>query len=162
MDCLRSSKLPLDAVAPNVTRGVLKAMGRMDQLFLFQGFLNSRVSVPHMIRVIQRSTALAPIQTLCLLSGQTCRLYGDAATLDIDGAGVISGTSAAACILSGQVTIIDAAFNTYNVALDLTNCAGLNGMYNGLGFTADDQGTDDVFVFAVFDADGTIVGEATM
>ncbi len=26
MDCLRSSKLPLDAVAPNVTRGVLKAM----------------------------------------------------------------------------------------------------------------------------------------
>ena len=93
-------------------------------------------------------------------------IYEDPATLDIDGTGAISGTSADACILSGQVSIIDAAFNTYDVALDLTGClggsAGLDGMYNGLGFTADDQGTDDVFVFAVFDADGTIVGEATM
>jgi hypothetical protein len=92
-------------------------------------------------------------------------IYGDPATLDIDGTGAISGTSAAACILSGQVTIIDAAFNTYDVALDLTGCmggsAGLNGMYNGLGFTADDLATDDVIVFGVFDADGTILGEAT-
>ena len=93
-------------------------------------------------------------------------IYGDPATLDIDGTGAISGTSAAACILSGQVTIIDAAFNSYDVALDLTGCtggsAGLNGMYNGLGFTADDVVIDDVFVFAVFNATSTIVGEARM
>ena len=93
-------------------------------------------------------------------------LYGDSATLDIDGAGVISGTSTAACILGGQVSIIDAAFNSYDVALDLAGCtagsAGLNGMYNGLGFTADDQGMDDVFVFSVFNATSTIVGEARM
>jgi len=93
-------------------------------------------------------------------------LYGDPATLDIDGAGVISGTSAASCTFGGQVSIIDAAFNTYDVALDLTGCmggsAGLNGMYNGLGYTADDQGTDDVFVFSVFNATSTIVGDARM
>ena len=94
----------------------------------------------------------------------TFDLYGDPSSFVIDAGGLISGMSAAACILSGQVTIIDAAFNTYDVALDLTGCmggsAGLNGTYNGLGFTADDLGTDDVFVFAVFDADGTVVGEA--
>jgi len=89
-------------------------------------------------------------------------LYGDPATLDIDGAGVISGTSTAACIFGGQVSIIDTAFNAYDVALDVTSCAGLDGTYGGLGYTADDQGTDDVFNFAVFDADGTIVGEARM
>ena len=48
-------------------------MGRMDQLFLFQGFLNSRISVLNMIRVFQRSAALVPIQTLCLFSDKACR-----------------------------------------------------------------------------------------
>jgi hypothetical protein len=66
--------------------------------------------------------------------------------------------------LSGQVSIIDAAFNAYDVAFDLANCtgvsAGLNGMYNGLGFSADDVGTDDVFIFLVFNATSTAGGEA--
>ena len=43
--------------------------GRMDQLLLFQGFLDSRISVLHMIRVFQRATALVPIQLLGLFSG---------------------------------------------------------------------------------------------
>jgi len=91
-------------------------------------------------------------------------LYSDTSSFVIDGMGVISGASMAQCVLTGQVSIIDSAFNTYDVALDLVLCtgvsAGLNGMYNGLGFTADDTGMDDVFVFAVFDADGTIIAIA--
>ncbi len=109
-----------------------------------------------------RGSALATVAA----TYATFDLNGDPSSFVIDAAGVISGGSNANCVLSGQVSIIDAAFNAYDVAFDLANCtgvsAGLNGMYNGLGFTADDQGTDDVFVFAVFDADGTIVGEATM
>ena len=63
--------------------------------------------------------------------------------------------------MRGPILILDAAFNAYDVALDLTNCAGLDGMYNdGLGITGDDVGMDDVFSFVVFDADGTIIGEA--
>ena len=91
-------------------------------------------------------------------------IYGDASTFDVDTTGGISGTSSAACILSGQIMTKDVAFNAYDVALDLAGCtgasAGLDGMYTGLGFTADDVGVDDVFIFAVFDADGTIIGEA--
>jgi len=91
-------------------------------------------------------------------------LFLDTASLAIDDMGVISGSSVALCALTGQVSIIDAAFNVYDVAFDVASCtgvsAGLNGMYNGLGFTADDLGMDDVFIFAVFDADGTIIVEA--
>jgi len=39
----------------------VKGNGRMDQLLLFQGFINSCVGVLHMIRVFQGSTALVPI-----------------------------------------------------------------------------------------------------
>ena len=91
-------------------------------------------------------------------------LFGDNSSFVVSDAGAISGDSDLSCALTGQVLTIDVAFNAYDVALDLAGCtgasAGLNGMYNGLGFTADDAGMDDVFVFAVFDADGTIIGEA--
>ena len=73
----------------------------------------------------------------------------------------MSGNSVAGCGLGGQVTIIDAAFNAYDVALDLANCAGVNGMYNGLGVTEDTLGTDDGFSFAVFTAQNSVIGEAT-
>jgi hypothetical protein len=104
-----------------------------------------------------RGSDLATIEAVY----QTLDIYGDTSSFMIDAAGVITGNSAASCVLSGQVTIIDAAFNAYDVALDLANCGGLNGMYNGLGATADDLGTDDLFIFAVFDAQNTIIGEAT-
>jgi hypothetical protein len=63
-------------------------------------------------------------------------------------------------VLNGQVTIIDAAFNVYDVTLDVASCGGLDGMYDGLGLTQDAVGMDDLFVFAVFTAQSTIVGEA--
>jgi hypothetical protein len=91
----------------------------------------------------------------------TFDIYGDTSTFIIETSGVISGNSVSGCALSGQVTIIDAAFNAYDVALDLANCGGLNGMYNGLGATDDDLGTDDLFIFAVFDSQNTIIAEAT-
>ena len=92
-------------------------------------------------------------------------LFGDNSSFVVSDAGAISGDSDLSCALTGQVSIIDVAFNTYDVALDLAGCtggsAGLNGMYNGLGFTAQDVDPNDVFIFAVFDADGTVLGEAT-
>jgi len=109
-----------------------------------------------------RGSALATVAA----TYATFDLNGDPSSFVIDAAGVISGGSNANCVLSGQVSIIDAAFNSYDVAFDLANCtgvsAGLNGTYNGLGYTADDQGTDDVFVFSVFSATGSIIGGAVM
>ncbi len=104
-----------------------------------------------------RGSALATVAAVYT----TFDIFGDTSSFVIDAAGVISGNSVAGCALSGQVTIIDAAFNAYDVALDLANCAGLDGMYSGLGVTQDDLGTDDLFVYAVFTAQNTIIAEAT-
>ena len=90
----------------------------------------------------------------------TFDIYGDASSFEVDGSGVIFGQSNAGCVLNGQVTIIDATGNAYDVALDLTSCGALNGSYNGLGQTGDSGGTDDQFIFAVFTASGTVIAEA--
>jgi hypothetical protein len=90
----------------------------------------------------------------------TFDIFGDMSSFTIAANGVITGMSVAGCVLNGQVTIIDAAFNAYDVALDVANCAGLNGMYDGLGLSDDDVVMDDSFAFAVFTAQTVIVGEA--
>ena len=90
----------------------------------------------------------------------TFDIFGDMSSFTIEANGVITGNSVAGCVLNGQVTIIDAAFNAYDVALDVANCAGLNGMYDGLGLSDDDIVMDDTFAFAVFTAQTVIVGEA--
>ena len=87
-------------------------------------------------------------------------IFGDMSSFAIDNTGAIFGNSSAGCVLNGQVTIIDAAFNAYDVTLDVANCAGLNGMYDGLGISQDDIVMDDTFAFAVFTAQTVIVGEA--
>ncbi|MFQ6004455.1 MAG: hypothetical protein ACE5OQ_03040 [Woeseia sp.] len=90
----------------------------------------------------------------------TFDIFGDPSSFTVDATGAITGQSNAGCVLNGQVTIIDAAFNAYDVALDVANCGGLDGMYNGLGLTRDNVAMDDLFEFAVFTAQTTIVGAA--
>ena len=90
----------------------------------------------------------------------TFDIFGDMSSFVIDANGVITGNSAAGCVLDGQVTIIDATFNAYGVTLDVASCGGLDGMYDGLGASQDNAVMDDVFVFAVFTVQTTIVGEA--
>ncbi|MCI0516626.1 MAG: hypothetical protein L0Y45_02215 [Woeseiaceae bacterium] len=90
-------------------------------------------------------------------------LFGDMSSFNIDVNGAISGQSASGCVLSGQVSVIDAAANAYDVNLvaDAATCGALGGDYNGLGTTQDDMATDDAFIFAVFvDGQRMIVGEA--
>ena len=62
---------------------------------------------------------------------------------------------------NGLITIIEAGFNAYDVALDVTSCGALNGSYNGLGVTADEAATDDVFSFGVFTTTSVILGTPT-
>lgn len=90
----------------------------------------------------------------------TFDIFGDPSSFTIDAAGVITGQSNSGCVLNGQVNIIDAAFNAYDVSLDVANCGGLDGMYDGLGSSQDDAVMDDLFVFAVFTPQNAIVGEA--
>ena len=90
-------------------------------------------------------------------------IFGDMSSFDIDATGVISGQTATGCVLSGQVSVIDAAANTYavNLVADVATCAALAGDYNGLGSSQDENATDDAFIFAVFvDGQLMIAGEA--
>jgi hypothetical protein len=90
-------------------------------------------------------------------------LFGDMSSFNIDATGVISGQSATGCVLSGQVSVIDAAANVYDVNLiaDAATCGALSGSYDGLGTSQDEDVADDSFIFAVFvDGQLMIVGQA--
>jgi len=90
----------------------------------------------------------------------TFSIFGSDSSFTIDATGVISGQSAAGCVLSGQVNAIDALFNAYDVQLDVASCGGMNGTYDGLGLTVDEAATDDRFVFPVFTNQDIVVGVA--
>jgi len=93
----------------------------------------------------------------------TFDIYGDPSSFAIDAGGVISGQSASGCNLSGQVSIIDAATNAYDVNLvaDAATCGPLGGNYDGLGISSDDVVMDDAFTFLAFvDGLSMIAGEA--
>lgn len=93
----------------------------------------------------------------------TFDIFGDMSSFDIDASGVISGQSVSGCVLSGQVTVIDAAANAYDVNLvaDAATCGVLAGDYSGLGTSQDSAVMDDTFILAVFvDGQKMIVGEA--
>lgn len=90
-------------------------------------------------------------------------IFGDMSSFDIDAAGTISGQTASGCVISGQVSVIDAAANAYDVnfVADAATCGALAGAYDGLGTTQDNVAMDDTFIFAVFiDGQAMIVGQA--
>ncbi len=89
----------------------------------------------------------------------TFDIFGDPASFSVDANGVIFSQSMS-CVINGQISIIDASFNAYDVALDVTGCA-LGGMYDGLGRTQDANATDDVFTFDVFTNQSVLVGDPT-
>lgn len=90
----------------------------------------------------------------------TFDIFGDPASFSVDAGGAITSQSNSGCVANGQISIIDANFNAYDVTLDVSSCGGLNGMYDGLGVTQDENATDDVFVFGVFTSQSMIAGEA--
>lgn len=86
-------------------------------------------------------------------------IFGDTSTFDVDATGAISGTSAAGCLLMGQISVIDPTINVYDVTLNVTDggaatCGVTDGDYAGLGQTQDVNAVDDAFEFAAF-IDGT-------
>ncbi len=91
----------------------------------------------------------------------TFDIFGDPGSFSVNANGVITVATNSTCVGNGQITIIDANFNAYDVMLDLTSCGTLDGMYNGLGLTDDQNATDDVFSFAVFTATSVITGDPT-
>ncbi len=88
-------------------------------------------------------------------------LFGDLTSFSVAANGDITSGSAAGCVSNGQISIIDANFNAYDVTLDVAMCGALDGMYDGLGLSQDANATDDVFTFGVFTNQSVIVGDPT-
>jgi hypothetical protein len=56
-------------------------------------------------------------------------------------------TSTSACVGSGDFALIDAAKNEYSLTFVLSNCAGFNGTYSGIGSLSDTSNPDDTLTF---------------
>ncbi len=90
-------------------------------------------------------------------------IFDDLSSFEIDATGAIFGQSSAGCVLSGEVTPKNATFNEYDVALgvmDIGSCGVPDGMYVGLGLTLDFVVMDDLFIFAVFTTQSSVIGIA--
>ena len=90
-------------------------------------------------------------------SYSTLNIYGDPASFSIDSTGALFSQTQSGCVGNGEVRIIDSRFNVYDVEVDVSNCPGLNGNYDGLAVTTDFAATNDVFLFGVFNSSGGIV-----
>jgi hypothetical protein len=96
-------------------------------------------------------------------------IYGDPASLSIDEHGPLFLQTASGCSGNGQMQNIDpqqvrgqGGYNAYTVDVTVTNCPGLNGVYEGLATLTDFSwvnGTDDL-VIGVFSETAAIVGKA--
>ena len=68
-------------------------------------------------------------------------------TVAIDNAGTITGNTSSGCVFSGNVSIIDSAYNCYDVTLTVSSCGILNGSYyNGLATIGDSISTNDTLI----------------
>lgn len=65
---------------------------------------------------------------------------------NVDAVGVIFAQDPDGCVYDGTVRALYRSFNTYRLRLTLSECAGLDGDYLGLGVLGDDAGVDDAFI----------------
>ncbi len=84
----------------------------------------------------------------------------DEGTASITPDGAISGTTAAACNWSGQITIADTAFNMFDISLTVTDCGDQNGFYEGKGYLDDAEDLEDNMAawFFTFNEQGSFSG----
>ncbi len=81
-------------------------------------------------------------------------------SITVDSAGRMDAQDAAGCLYSGNVSIINASYNAYDLDLTVTDCGELNGTYSGLAVVADAVGTDDMLIYSVDNATWFIIAEA--
>ena len=140
-------------VAPlTITGGTLSAGNTLD-LTIDAAGATTAVSTIYDV-IYERGSDLATVAGVYTMFD----IFGDMSSFAIDAAGVITAQSVSGCMIVGQVTIIDGIFNAYDVSLDVSNCAGLNGLYDGLGTTQDMNATDDRLLFGVFNSQTAIIG----
>ena len=77
-------------------------------------------------------------------------------TFTIDANGGFTGQNLLGCTSIGQLSVVDAAFNVYEIQSEISNCP-LAGSYSGLAFLADLAGLNDALLLSIDDGTRTIV-----
>ena len=81
-------------------------------------------------------------------------------SITIDAAGRMDAQDAAGCLYSGDLSIINASYNAYDLNLAVTNCGNFNGTYAGLAVVADTDAADDTLIYSVDNGTWFIIAEA--
>ncbi len=88
--------------------------------------------------------------SLSLVQGTWVQVIGGEAiaTVTVSADGAFFGQDIFGCVVTGAVTIINAAYNLYDLGYSVATCAEFNGDYTGYGFVSDAQtgGSNNVFV----------------
>ena len=79
----------------------------------------------------------------------------------ISSTGTLTGTAGTGCLITGSVSLINPAYNAYQLNVTLSNCGVGNGTYSGLATLADTAVQNDSMISGVSNATGSIVGRFT-
>lgn len=96
--------------------------------------------------------------SLALVSGtysDTDGFYTETYTIGSDGA--LNGSDTDGCVFNGQVSVIDARYNAYDITITISNCITTTTL-NGLAALGDDTGTNDLLYVSAGNSDSAIVG----
>lgn len=69
-------------------------------------------------------------------------------TFAIQPSGAFDGQNAQGCVSNGQISLIDARYDLYDVQSTISGC-GIAGDYNGMAFVGDLTATNDALIFAI-------------
>jgi len=81
-------------------------------------------------------------------------------SITIDSAGRMDAQDAAGCLYSGDVSIINASYNAYDLDLTVSSCGALDGTYSGLAVIAESVVPDDTLIYSVDNGTWFIIAEA--
>ena len=103
----------------------------------------------------QRPSSLATIQG-------TWRINNNAALgtvqFVISPTGAVTGYTGTGCIITGNFSIINAAYNAYQVDIALSRCVAGNGTYSGLATLTDTSVQNDTMISGISNPTTSIVG----
>lgn len=81
-------------------------------------------------------------------------------TYTIDSSGDITGSDTDGCVINGQISIVNSAYNDYGIQLTVSNCA-ISGNYTGAAVLLDDEEMDDTLLSFMSSDDYVVAGSVT-
>jgi len=135
-----------------VTDGMVSTRNTMELMFSILG--SSGVLTGSFDPAYDRDSSLELVAAVY----SAFEINGESASFSINANGILFSQTASGCIMSGQVSVIDPAFNGYDVTITLTGCPGLNGDYAGFAVAAVSVEANDIFLFGVFNSTTALLG----